>query len=486
MEDLIGTLLSLEEGEQFECKRARIKPSDALVPIVAMANAQGGLFVLGLEDPKKEKGRRRLYGMSENPDNVGELRTLISREITPPLPQGTLESHDVPIVNNKGREDQLSIFVIEKSPHVHSLRWGVTYLRVQKRNTKLTAEQIMRLKYSKGEVKIEDEPATRVRFSELDLSLVDTFQKAIGSQEKDASILLKKSGLACEYEGRLVPNKAGVLLFSENPSIALRGKYGVKISVYYGREPYYSGEPNLAEKPVTIEGPVLKQIYDTLAYVKGWLRKGPRLREAGFLEEYRLPDYALQEAITNAVIHRDYAIQNDIQVRIFDNRVEVESPGGLPGHITLTNIQRERFARNPIVLRTLNRMPNSPNLDIGEGVKRIFESMKSSDLIDPVYAVEENFVKISLFNERRTPYWERAEEFLKKYGKITNRDLRQMTGIQDTVRISRILKNWVDHGLLIKMGTSKKGRYYVKGLTLLLKDALNMFSDVRAKREPVL
>ena len=87
------------------------------------------------------------------------------------------------------------------------------------------------------------------------------------------------------------------------------------------------------------------------------------------------PHETLHEIITNAVIHRDYSIADDVHVRIFDNRIEVQSPGRLPAHITPDNILNERFARNGAIVRLLNKFPNPPNRDVGEGLNTAFEKM---------------------------------------------------------------------------------------------------------------
>lgn len=67
------------------------------------------------------------------------------------------------------------------------------------------------------------------------------------------------------------------------------------------------------------------------------------------MESITYPHETLHEIITNAVLHRDYSIVADVQIRIFDNRVEVESPGKLPGHVTKENILDTQSARNPTV-----------------------------------------------------------------------------------------------------------------------------------------
>jgi len=164
----------------------------------------------------------------------------------------------------------------------------------------------------------------------------------------------------------------------------------------------------------------------------------------------------------NAIIHRDYSIQNDVQVRIFENRIEIENPGGLPGHITIANIKDERFARNPIIVRTLNRYENFPNLYIGEGVNRIYSTMREADLVSPVYKAEKFKVNVSLLAENRIPYWEYVEKYLEENITLTNMELKRLLGIEDTLKTSRLLKKWVDQGKLLSFGKSKKSRFYLK------------------------
>ena len=457
----IQSVLEMREWQMFECKQARVRPRDALVPFVALANAEGGWFVLGLEDPDKAKGAVRLYGVSEHPDNVSELLNLIPKQITPPIIG--LEWHEIPIVNRAGAIDCLLVFNIPKSTQVHSTRDGDTYLRRGRHNRKLTAAEIVQLKYAKGELHTEDDPVPRASLDELDTALLEEFRNAIGSQEENIMTFLRRNGLAVPHEDKTVLNRACVLLFGFNPAVTLRAKCSIKVSIFRGTTARFSDRPNLNQKPISIEGPLYRQIWDCLDYLKRCREHSPPILEGGsFHPQYLYPDYALQEAITNAVIHRDYSVQNDIQVRIFDNRIEFENPGRLAGHITLANILRERFARNPIILRTLNRFPNAPNLDIGEGIKRMFEAMQQAELIDPVYEVppDHYFVKVTLYNERRY-VWEQLSRWLEKYGRITNRDFRQLTGEQDSVRASRALQTLVERGVLEPRGRGKRDRYYV-------------------------
>ncbi len=157
----------------------------------------------------------------------------------------------------------------------------------------------------------------------------------------------------------------------------------------------------------------------------------------------------------------------------FDDRVEIETPGTYPGYITVNNIREERFARNPIIQRVLNRFDESPNLDIGEGVDRMFEIMKENKLYEPLYfppRLRPNSVLVILFNLMKVEYWDTVSKYLEENYIINNQKGREITGITDSVEMSRLFKQWVDKGLLESVGKSKKGRSYKKPGTVISKD----------------
>jgi len=124
------------------------------------------------------------------------------------------------------------------------------------------------------------------------------------------------------------------------------------------------------------------------------------------------------------VIHRDYSINDDIHVRIFDNRIEVQSPGTLPGHVTVNNILNERAARNPKVVRLLNKFRNPPNKDVGEGLNTAFEAMRNLKLKDPTIEVSENGVLVTLRHEKLGTPEQIIVEYLGEHDEINNATAR--------------------------------------------------------------
>ena len=118
---------------------------------------------------------------------------------------------------------------------------------------------------------------------------------------------------------------------------------GVKLYRYKTSGP--GTRETLDETPISIEGHlydlIKKSVVVTVDTVEDIQKLGPK-----GLEPVKYPLETLHEIVTNAILHRDYSIAADVQIRVFDNRIEVESPGLFPGHVTARNVLNEQFARN--------------------------------------------------------------------------------------------------------------------------------------------
>lgn len=466
MEDheIIKVFLDNQEGQTFECKRAAIKPAHLLETVIGFANADGGYIAIGLEDPLKAEGSRRLIGIEENIDNVSNFLKLIEKEIDPPLL--VWDRFELAIKNTRGQKDKILVLKIKKSDDVHSLKNGDTFIRKGNQNVKIGSTEIIRLKYEKGTIKFESEKSGITSLELLDQELLDQYKTDTQCTGLSDWQFLKDNGLAIGSDGLYELTKAGLLLFAKNPSVVLSSKCGIKISHYYGTKPAYTGNPNFVTRPFTIEGPLMNQIELAVKFFKETVKNSPpKMTGATFHSTFLIPELAFQEAVTNAVIHRNYSIQDDIQVRFFDDRVEIESPGTYPGHISPENIRVERFARNPLLSRTLNRFQLAPNLDIGEGVDRMFRVMMEKNLYDPLFippSMRPNTVLLVLLNLHKIEYWDTVSKYLDENYRIVNKIARDITGVNDSIKMSRLLRGWVEKGLLEKIGTAKKDSYYRK------------------------
>lgn len=177
------------------------------------------------------------------------------------------------------------------------------------------------------------------------------------------------------------------------------------------------------------------------------------------LESIEYPEETLHEIITNAVLHRDYSIAADIQIRIFDNRVEVESPGKLPGHVTVDNILDSQTARNPKIVRLINKFPEPPNKDVGEGLNTAFAAMEKLRLKSPVIKEQDTSVLVIIKHEKLASPEEIVIDYMKTHESIRNKEGRDITGIKSENKMKRVFYTLRDQGY-IRMIEKKK--YWIK------------------------
>jgi ATP-dependent DNA helicase RecG len=162
-----------------------------------------------------------------------------------------------------------------------------------------------------------------------------------------------------------------------------------------------------------------------------------------------LPNY-------HAVIHRDYSISDDVHILIFNNRIEIISPGKLPGFVTENNILDVRYSRNTKIVRTLNRYKNPPNKDMGEGLNTAFQKMKDWRLKEPSIKVEGNYVKVVIAHSPIASPEEAVIEFLENNPTIKNKQARELTGIKSENVMKAIFYKLRDTGHIIPV-KSKNG-----------------------------
>ena len=225
--------------------------------------------------------------------------------------------------------------------------------------------------------------------------------------------------------------------------------------------------PNYRKKPLTIRGPLVDQIDQAVATVLRELEEGLTLSRSGFKTRHVYPERVVKEAIVNAVVHRDYRLNRDISIRLFDDRIEVESPGTFPGTIKPANIHKAGSkARNPLVAMNLREFAEPPNIDGGEGVPMMFAEMAAAKLYPPQYRqnteAQTESVTVTLLNLERPSAWDEVSHWIDTRGSIANAELREIAGV-DTLRASKMLVTWVEQGLLeVLPGRGKRNTAYCK------------------------
>lgn len=138
------------------------------------------------------------------------------------------------------------------------------------------------------------------------------------------------------------------------------------------------------------------------------------------------------------MIHRDYSIADDIQVTIFQNRIEVKSPGRLPGFVTKDNYLDVRYSRNPKIFQTLARYKLPINKDLGEGLNTAFEKMRIWKLQSPILEENKNYVVVTLPHTPLATPEEGVMEYLSSHDEIKNGIAREITGIRSENQMKEV------------------------------------------------
>lgn len=427
-------ILETEENHFMDFKSIDISPAKLTRHIAAFANADGGELFVGVDEDKLS-AEHSWRGFSNQEAANAHLEVF---ERLFPLGQDFTYS----FLTCPKQTGYLLHIEIHKTTDIKYSSDGKIYLRRGAQSLLQDAsEEIERLKLNKGltsfEIQTVDADVLSITNS---TTIIEFLLDVISMAEPEA--WLKKQQLI--KGGK--PTVAGILLFSEEPQAILPKRCSIKIYRYLTKNIAGSRE-TLAFDPITIEGCLYQQIKDavskTIEIIEGLTILGP----LGF-EKAKYPRETLHEIITNAVIHRDYSIADDIHIRIFENRIEVESPGRLPAHITVTNILSERFARNGAIVRIINKFPDPPNKDVGEGLNTAFEAMRKLRLKDPLIEQKENAVIVLIRHEPFASPEELVMEYLSKNPQINNSKGREISFISSENVMKRVFERLIDQDLI--------------------------------------
>ena len=302
-------------------------------------------------------------------------------------------------MNSSGIADEILIFHVEAhADQIIRLKSGATYLRVADKTRELRGDDLRNLEYAKGGRAYEDECGTDAGMGDLDSDLVKQYMERIGVQPGSSpQEVLRARGFIKDKDGMPRLTNAAVLLFAKNigqfyPNCRIR-------FIRYDGTSAQTGTGMNIVKDVSIELPILRIIDEAKRFVSSQLRDFISLdRGTGrFKTITEYPEFAWQEGIVNAVAHREYALQgNYICVTMFDDRLEIRSPGGLPNLVTVENIRETRYSRNPRIARLLTEFGWVRELN--EGVKRIYHDMSSFFLDQPEYRDTNQSVTLVLKN----------------------------------------------------------------------------------------
>lgn len=422
-------IIGSEEAHFCDLKSKDIAPGKLTRTICAFANADGGEVFVGIEDnPRVWSGFETLEAAN------GHIQTF---EDLFPLGNGYYYS----FLKSEAHSGYVLRIEILKSHDIVRTKDEKVYLRRGAQNLpQIDHHAIERLKKNKGITSYETEIINCDAEVLADSDIVRNFMCSV-LPGTEAVRWLKKQQLIRNGN----PTVAGALLFAEEPQALLPKRSGVKVYRYETRE---EGERStLVYDPITIEGCAYHLIRKSLNETVSQIENIKIMTESG-LAKTRYPKEALHEIITNAVLHRDYSIPDDVHIRIFDNRVEVQSPGLLPAHITTDNILSERFSRNGILVRLINKFPDAPNKDVGEGLNTAFQAMKTMRLVDPVIKQVGLNVVVTLRHETLGTPESLIMEYLEKNEYIANKQARIVANIGSENAVKHVLRRMVKANML--------------------------------------
>lgn len=373
-------LLELREDQWFDRKSCRSAPQDIANLLVGLANAEGGIVVVGLWGGQVE-------GIDATGKRLNEWQQAALDFTVPAVPcrHRLVDCH-----NEAGRPDHLLVLEVETSEKVHANQRDEVFLRVGDENRRLSFAQRQELLYDKGQASHEGTVVQDAARADLDDDLLENYARAVNHPDPDR--LLAARGLVTRKGEMTV---AAVLLFAENPQTWLP-EASVRVLRYQGRERGTGARQQLLDD-VRIEGPIPKQLLEARQAIFERLPTRRALGESGRFERIGLlPQDAWLEGLVNAVIHRSYSVSGDhIRVEIFDDRIEIESPGRFPGIADSKDPLRvTRFARNPRIARVCADL--NFGQELGEGIRRMFEEMRLAGLADPAYHQTSGSVRVTL------------------------------------------------------------------------------------------
>lgn len=445
--------------------------------LAAMANTQGGTLIVGVRTPDAGTSTDGdaaaeplvISGVDDAERAAGRIMEA-ALKLTPPL--------IIPVPQAITLDDKQVVVAVVAAgmPRVYAL--DGRYLRREgAANVPIEPPALRRLLIERGEINFETEPLLSASPDDLDWARVRAYVgKLSGIGSADPQQVLLRRGCLAQHQGKLHPTAAGLLLFGKEPQRFLRGGditavrfAGPTMSDTFTRE--------------DISGTLPDQISRAETFLRDNMRRDVALGQSMARSEQ--PEYPLEaarELLVNAVAHRDYSIQGDgIRLFLFSDRMDVTSPGRLPGPVTVANIKDERFSRNPAIVQVLADMGYIERL--GYGVDRVIELARQSGLQEPVFSETDGGFRARLFNQQAekpasapaapesalaaipedlNPRQQAALEHLAQpnRSRITNSELQRQFPDVHAETIRRDLADMVTRGLLSKRG-QKRGSYYV-------------------------
>ena len=385
----IEEVLAFEEMQIFDRKSIHIAPKALAITLVAFANADGGTVAIGVSDKS-----RRIEGVDYETKRLNELLRVPFDYCNPTI---SVKLEWVPCVDWEERENHVLLMHVEASPQVHANQSDEAYLRVGDKSKLLKFEDRLQLTYDKGERYFEDQPVPGADIEDLDLEAVSEYTAKIGYGKSALDFLTENRGFVKDQGGTVAVSTAAILLFGKDPQ-KFFPRARIRFIRFDGTEEKFGAEMNVI-KDVVFNGTILQMVRQAIEYLDTQIKEKTFLGKEGiFVTEEEYPKFVRQELVVNAAAHRAYNISGtDIQIKMFDDHMVVESPGKLPGLVKADNIRYTHFSRNPKIAEFLKAYNFVK--EYGEGVNRMCLELEAAGLKDPEYHTNAFMLQVAVYNE---------------------------------------------------------------------------------------
>lgn len=385
----IEEMSTMTERQMFDRKSAQISAAAIATSMIAFANADGGLLVVGIEDDG------RITGIDAHAKNVNEILRVPFDFCRPSI---MIETEVIGCVDSKGGENHILLIRIPQSSELHVNHRDEAFLRVGDKSKKLTFDERLQLMYAKGARYYENEPVYGSTIDDIDMQAVAEYCNKIGYRKSPEEYMKQNKKFIIDINGRQEMSGAAILLFGKNPQLFFE-RARVRFIRYEGTEAKVGAAMNVVKDKI-FEGRILELVEKTIEFVRSQIKEYTYLgSDARFVTEPEYPEFVWKEIIVNAIAHRDYSIKGtDIQIKMFDDHITVESPGTLPGIIRLNNMREMHFSRNPKIAGLLHEYEYVR--EFGEGIDRMYLEMKQAGLPEPEYQTEAFMVYATIKNKK--------------------------------------------------------------------------------------
>ena len=374
--------IAVGENLHTELKSWPLNPSSLAETLIAFANTDGGQLLIGVSDNGQLLGVADVDAVMRMVDNVAY------NNCEPPL---TIVQETV---NNEAGRAVVVVNIPKGDQRPYRTNQGRFMIRTTSGKRPAARQELLRLFQATESLYYDETVITRATFADLNIPDIEQFfLDAQGYRWEQLGLPLERIlvnwKLAQQIGETLHPTIAGTICFAKDPQHFLPQAYltalripGTTIDI----------EPSDRKQ---ITGSLRSLLEDTLRFLNIHLPTPHRIQGLESEVKLELPPEALREALVNACAHRDYTLHSPIRLLIFDDRIEIRSPGQLPNSVTVEALPLGiHVLRNPIIYNVCLRM--GLVTDAGSGIPRIIARVRQFTGQSPTWKLEGNEFVLSI------------------------------------------------------------------------------------------